>query len=142
VARVFSQADLDAIARAVEAAEGTTSGEIRVHLTQRCQGDALGQARQLFRSLAMERTRQRNGVLLFIALEDRKFAVFGDEGIHAQVGHGFWDSVRDVLQHELRAGHPGAGVIAAVGEIGRVLAQYFPHQRDDKDELPNTVSMQ
>jgi uncharacterized membrane protein len=47
-----------------------------------------------------------------------------------------------VLQHELRAGHPGAGVIAAVGEIGRVLAQYFPHQRDDKDELPNTVSMQ
>jgi uncharacterized membrane protein len=141
VERVFSEADLDVIAKAVGAAEHLTSGEIRVHLDQRCAGDALAQARGLFRSLGMDRTQHRNGVLLYLALEDRKFAVFGDEGIHGQVGHGFWDSVRDVLQRELRAGRPQAAVVAAVGEIGRVLGQYFPHRRDDTNELSDTVSI-
>lgn len=141
VERVFTTADLDAIAAAVASAERGTSGEIRVHFDQHAPGDALAQARQLFRSLGMERTQQRNGVLLYLALEDRKFAVFGDEGIHAQVGLGFWDSVRDVLQRELRAGRPGVAVVAAVEEIGRVLGQHFPSRPDDTNELSNTVSM-
>jgi uncharacterized membrane protein len=141
VERVFTPSDLDVIATAVASAEGGTSGEIRVHFDQRSPGDALAQARQLFRSLGMERTRQRNGVLLYLALEDRKFAVFGDEGIHAQVGPGFWDSVRDVLQRELRAGRPRVAIVAAVDEIGRVLAQYFPSRPDDTNELSDTVSV-
>ena len=140
VERVFTTADLDAIAAAVASAERGTSGEIRVHLDQHSAGDALAQARRLFRSLGMERTAQRNGVLLYLALEDRKFAVFGDEGIHAQVGPGFWDSVRDVLQRELRAGRPRGAVVLAVEEIGRVLGQYFPSRPDDRNELSDTVS--
>jgi uncharacterized membrane protein len=141
VERVFTTSDLDAIATAVASAERGTSGEIRVHFDQRSPGDALAQARRLFRSLGMERTQQRNGVLLYLALEDRKFAVFGDEGIHAEVGHGFWDSVRDVLQRELRADRPRVAVVAAVEEIGRVLGQYFPARPDDTNELSNTVSV-
>ena len=141
VERVFTAADLQAIAGAVSAAERGTSGEIRVHLDQRSPGDPLAQARGLFRSLGMERTRERNGVLLYLTLDDRKFAIFGDEGIHAQVGHGFWDSVRDVLQSELRAGRPGAALVAAVEEIGRVLARYFPSRPDDTNELSDTVSI-
>ncbi len=140
VRRFLSPDDLEAIATAVADAERRTSGEIRVHLEPRCVGDALAHGRQVFRALRMDRTRQRNGVLLYLAADDRKFAIVGDQGIHEQVGYGFWDSVRDVLQRELRAGRTRESVMAAVAEIGRVLATHFPRQTDDRNELSDTVS--
>ena len=140
VRRVFSHEDLDAIAAAVAAAERRTSGQIRVHLEQRCVGDPLAHARRVFQSLGIHRTRHRAGVLLCLAVDDRKFAIVGDDGIHAHVGYHFWDSVRDVLQQELRAGRLREGVIAAVAEIGRVLGSHFPDRPDDENELSDSVS--
>jgi uncharacterized membrane protein len=85
----------------------------------------------------MHRTRHRASVLLYLAVEDRKFAIVGDDGIHARVGYHLWDSVRDVLQRELRAGRMRDGVTAAVAEIGRALGEHFPPRPDDpKDPAP------
>lgn len=141
VLRHLSDADLDAIATAVAAGERLTSGQIRVHLEPRCGRDPMAQARLVFDRIGVARTRQRNGVLLYLALDDHRFVVLGDEGIHARVGHGFWDSVRDMLQAELRAGHTRDGIVAAVLEIGRVLATHFPDRPDDVNELSDSVSL-
>jgi uncharacterized membrane protein len=89
----------------------------------------------------MERTRHRNAVLLYLALGDRRFAVVGDEGIHARVGQGFWDTVRDGLQRDLRAGRMREGVTTAVAEIGSRLGAHFPDRPDDVNELSDAVSL-
>jgi uncharacterized membrane protein len=142
VRRIFTPDDLEAITAAVASAELLTSGQIRVHLERRSVGDPIAHAGRVFQRLGMDRTRHRNGVLLYVAVDDHKFAVVGDSGIHALVGHGFWDSVRDVLQREFRAGRMREGTIAAVAEIGRVLGDYFPNRPDDINELSDSVSTQ
>lgn len=126
VHRLLSSEDLEAVAAAVRAAEGRTAGQIRVHLERRCVGDPLAHARRVFHHLGLHRTPHRASVLLYLAVDDRKFATVGDDGIHARVGSRFWDSVRDVLQRELRTGRVREGLVAAVGEIGRVLGTHFP----------------
>jgi uncharacterized membrane protein YgcG len=141
VTRLLSDEDLDAIAAAVAAAERRTSAQVRVHLERRCVGDPIAHATHVFHRLGMHRTRHRNGVLLFLSLGDRKFAIVGDHAIHDRVGHGFWDSVRDVLQAELRAGRMREGITAAVAEIGRALGAHFPDRPDDTNELPDRVSL-
>jgi uncharacterized membrane protein len=141
VTRFLIDVDLDAIVAAVAAAERQTSGQIRVHLERRSVGDPIAHATHIFHRLGMHRTRHRNGVLLLLTPGDRKFALIGDRGIHDRVGHGFWDSVRDVLQEELRAGRTREGVIAAVAEIGRVLGAHFPDRPEDTNELPDRVSL-
>ncbi len=141
VRRHLSDEDLEAIARAVASAEQLTSGQVRVHLEDRCVGDPLAHASRTFRQIGMDRTRLRNGVLLYLALDDHRFAVLGDSGIHERVGAGFWDSVRDALQGELKAGRMRDGIVAAVLEIGRVLGQHFPDRPDDVNELTDSVSL-
>jgi uncharacterized membrane protein len=141
VRRHLSVDDLDAIARAVASAEQLTSGQVRVHLEERCVGDPLAQAGAAFQRIGMHRTRLRNSVLLYLALDDHRFAVLGDSAIHERVGAGFWDSVRDALRGELHAGRMRDGIVAAVLEIGRVLGQHFPNRPDDVDELSDSVSV-
>lgn len=143
VRRVFSEADLDAMTEAIRRAESRTSGEIRVHLERRVPrepGDAMARARQVFSALGMERTALRNGVLIYLALEDRKLAIVGDQGVHARVGDAYWAGVRDLMVEALRAGRAAEAVVSAVAEVGRVLAEHYPRGRDDVDELPDRPS--
>jgi len=147
VRRVFSDADLDAMTDAIRRAEARTSGEIRVHLERRVPRgprgaavDALARARQVFSALGMERTALRNGVLIYLALEDRKLAIVGDQGVHARVGDAYWVGVRDVMVEALRSGRAAKAVVSAVDEVGRVLAEHFPRSRDDANELPDRPS--
>jgi uncharacterized membrane protein len=140
VERHFAPADLEAIRAAVAAAERQTAAEIRVHLERRAVGDVLAHARRVFHALGMHRTRHRASVLLYLAVDDRKFAIVGDDGIHAQVGYRLWDSVRDVLQRELRAGRMRDGVTAAVAEIGRALGAHFPPRPDDPKDPAQAVT--
>ena len=145
VSSVFGDADLDAITAAVGRAESTTTAEIRVHLERSVPSgrEPLGRAQEVFRRLRMDRTRQRNGVLIYLALDDRKLAVVGDAGIHARVGDTYWNSVRDLMVSHLRARAPRDAVVNAVGDLGRVLAEHFPRPPgDDPDELANEVSLQ
>jgi uncharacterized membrane protein len=140
VRRRFSPDDLAAIAGAIAEAERQTSGEIRVHLERRAVGDAIAHARRAFHALGMHRTRDRNAVLVYLALDDRRFAIVGDAGVHVRVGSGFWDAARDALERDLRENRMRDGLIAAVGEIGRALGRHFPRHPDDRNELGDAVS--
>lgn len=145
---LFTDVDLDAIAAAVTAAEATTSAEIRVHLERRLPRDASGapedtleRARTVFVALGMRATAERSGVLLYLAIDDHRVAVVGDEGVHARVGAAFWEGVRDVMLERLRRGAARDAVIAAVADLGAVLRRFFPRRDGDTDELSDRVSL-
>jgi uncharacterized membrane protein len=140
---VFSERDLDDIAAAVARVESATTAEVRVHLERTVprSRDPLGRAQEVFRRLRMHETRHRNGVLVYLALEDRKLAIVGDAAVHAHVGDAYWESVRDLMVRHLRAEAPRDAVVHAVEDLGRVLAQLFPRAPgDDPNELSNDVS--
>ncbi len=140
--RLFSDEDFDAIARAITSAEAHTSGEIRVHLERRVPRgpggtprDALDRAREVFAHLGMHRTHERHGVLIYLAIEDRRLAIIGDEGIHARVGDDHWASVRDLMVEKLRSQRPCDAILSAVAETTRVLQEHFPRRPDGTNEL-------
>jgi uncharacterized membrane protein len=142
---LFSDDDLDAIGAAVTRAEARTSAELRVHLERNVPKgrEPLGRAQEVFRRLGMHKTRDRNGVLIYLAVDDHKLAVVGDAGIHARVGERYWEEVRDLMVGHLRAHEPRQAVIHAVDELGRVLAAHFPRRPgDDPNELADEVSTQ
>lgn len=147
--RFLGDEDFDAIARAITNAEARTSGEIRIHLERRVPrgrrgvvGDVLERARDVFWSLGMHRTRERSGVLIYLAIEDRRFAIVGDEGIHARVGETYWASVRDLMAEKLRSQRPCEAILSAISETVRVLREHFPPRPDDTDELSDQVSVE
>jgi uncharacterized membrane protein len=141
VRKFLSPADLHEVARAVGEAEDRTSGEIRVHLDARCPGDPLARAVELFERLGMTRTALRSGVLIYVAVEDRKLAVIGDAGVHQRVGAEYWDRLRAALVAHLREGRPRDGLVAAVREVGETLARHFPRAPDGRNELSDEVSL-
>ena len=118
VRKVFSERDLQDIAAAVDRVERAAAAEVRVHLEQRVHHrrgetpDALTRAQAVFHHLGMHKTRHRNGVLVYLALDDRKLAIVGDEAIHARVGDAYWERVRDLMTSRL----------SRLGERGRQLA--------------------
>jgi uncharacterized membrane protein len=145
--RLFSHADLDAIAAAVAAAERETSGEIRVHLERKLPRrpgeppDALGRARELLHALGITATAERSGVLIYLAVEDRALAIVGDAGVHARVGEAYWPRVRDGMIERLRGGAARDAVVHAVTDVGLVLRKFFPRRPDDRNELSDEVSL-
>lgn len=137
----LSDADLDAVAAAIAAAEATTSAEIRVHLDARCPGEPMPRAVAVFERLGMHQTAARHGVLVYVSVEDHKLAVLGDRGIHERVGQVYWDRlVQGVIAH-LRERRHRDGLVHAVAEVGAVLRRHFPRRPDDVNELPDRVSL-
>lgn len=146
--RLLRAEDFAAIERAVRAAESGTAGEIRVHLERRiARGrgetapDALARARDVFAALRMHETAARAGVLVYLAVEDRKVAIVGDEGIHAHVGESGWAAIRDEMVARLRGGAAAEAIVGAVERVGVVLARHFPRPPGDTNELSDQVSM-
>jgi uncharacterized membrane protein len=145
----LSEADFDAITRAIKTAEARTSAEIRVHLERRVPRrlwlgrapEVMTRAQHVFRRLGMHRTAERHGVLIYLAVEDRRFAVVGDEGIHGRVGDPHWHRVRDLMVEKLRSSAPREAIERAVEELGRALAEHYPRRPDDKNELSDEVSV-
>jgi uncharacterized membrane protein len=128
------------ILEAIRAAERATSGEIRVHVESRCPGDPMDAARERFLRLGMAHTAARNGVLFYLATQDGRFAVFGDEGIHQQVGDAFWQELRDRMSERFRRNEFALGLAEAIGAVGTHLATNFPRAAEDRNELPDTIS--
>lgn len=128
------------IEAAIERAEKQTSGEIHVHVASHSREDVRESAVMAFETLGMAETKQRNGVLLFFATEDRKFAVIGDKGINDIVGQGFWDDVVSVISKGFAAGTPIDAICEAIDLCGTKLRDNFPPDEKDDDELPNEVS--
>lgn len=129
------------VAEAIAAAEGITSGEIRVFVTERDLGhdDVLTRAKARFEKLGMTQTRERNAVLLYFAPVAQKFAIIGDRGIHEKCGQPFWEEVAAEMHTLLHENHFTEAVVGAVKKVGEVLARHFPRRPDDQNELPNVV---
>ncbi len=138
----FESLDRAAIVEAIRRAEEKGFGEIRVHLHHGRTEDALAEARRAFAKLGMDRTVQRTGCLIFIAPEERAFAVVGDTGIHDKVGDGFWLEARDRAGALFSEGKFTEGIVAAVELVGEALARHFPKAKGEADanELPDEVS--
>ena len=128
------------IADAITAAERHTTGEICVHVTPRCRGKVMKRATRTFNRLHLYTTKRRNAVLIFVAYEDRKFAILGDTGINDAVPEGFWDGEVEELGTYLKAGRPVDGICAIIARLGDRLSEYFPGERDDENELSNEVT--
>ena len=128
------------IADAITDAERHTTGEICVHVTPRCRGNVVKRATRTFNRLHLYTTKRRNAVLIFVAYEDRKFAILGDTAINEAVPAGYWDGEVEELGRFLTAGRPVDGICEVVGRIGESLSQYFPGERDDENELSNEVT--
>jgi len=137
---ILSGTDERRVIEAIRAAESRTSGEIRVHLERRCGGHPMDAALRWFTRLGMQQTRERNGVLFYVAVDERVFAVVGDRGIHDKVGEGFWNALRDDLQAAFAAGHHADGLVRAIEIAGERLEQHFPRSADDRNELTDEVS--
>ena len=141
VREFLSEDDLAAVTRAVTEAEGHTSAEVRVHLDYSCEGDALPKAIKVFERLGMHKTAARNGALVYISVTDRKLALIGDRGIHERVGEAYWQGLVDAVRGRMRQQQSRDGLIHAIAEVGRTLGRHFPRRPDDRDELPDDVSV-
>lgn len=128
------------IVEAIRIAEGNTSGEIRVHIEQQCDSDVYEHALEVFHYLKMDNTIQRNGVLIYVAVDNKSFVIFGDQGINNIVGADFWNSTRDKIAAQFKSGNFKQGLIDGIKEAGTALSQHFPWDHDDKNELDNTIS--
>lgn len=133
------QDELDII-EAIKTAELNTSGEIRIHIEGKANKDAYERALEVFNSLKMYNTQQRNGVLLYVATEDHKFVIYGDEGINNAVADDFWDCTRDIMAEHFKKRAFKEGIIAGVLNAGEQLKVHFPWQIDDTNELSNEIS--
>jgi uncharacterized membrane protein len=140
-ATFFDEDDRRRIQAAIAAAEDRTSGEIRVHLEPRTPGDPLSAARTVFDAIGMSKTRARTGVLIYISVSDRQVAILGDEGIHRVVPEGYWDDLLARLRERFREDRCAEGVVEAAEAIGEKLHRHFPVQPEDRNELPDEISM-
>lgn len=136
----FSQEDKQKILDAIKVAEKDTSGEIRVHLENHCKEEALDRAAYLFEKLEMHKTKQRNGVLFYLAVKDRKFAILGDAGINAVTAANFWDEIKGVILEKFRNDNFLEGITEGVLMAGDALKSHFPYQKTDINELSDEIS--
>lgn len=136
----LSLLDHERIVAAIAVAEQTTSGEIRVFVQRGfISGDALLAAERKFQELGMQRTAERNAILIFVAPRAQKFAVVGDEGVHAKCGVEFWQQLVAAMRAHFTKAEFTEALTEAIGEAGRLLARNFPRQSGDRDELSNQV---
>lgn len=136
----LSAAQEQEIVSAILEAENNTSGEIRVHIEATCATDHFLRAQHLFHQLKMDNTRERNGVLLYVAVKDHKFVILGDKGIDRVVPEGFWNSTRDIIQEHFRQGRFKQGIVEGIIEAGKELKVHFPWKSDDTNELSDEIS--
>lgn len=129
------------ILNAIHAAEKLTSGEIRVHLEAKCPGDSLERAKEVFQQLKMHETQLHNGALVYMAISDRKLAVFGDQGINEVVANDYWENVKEEMLKHFKDGAFAEGLCLGIGLIGEKLKEHFPYREDDINELPDDISI-
>ncbi len=136
----FNDEEQQRIREAVERAEKHTSGEIRVCVEKNCSEDVLDRAANYFTKLDMHKTKARNGVLIYVATEDHKFAIIGDGGINKVVPDDFWDNAKLQMLEHFKQGNLIEGIATGVTMAGEQLKKYFPYDIDDTNELSDDVS--
>ena len=136
----LTKAEEQEIVDAIVIAEKNTSGEIRVHIEEHTEKSPLERAQEVFFELKMDETQDRNGVLFYICVSDKKFAIIGDKGINEAVEADFWDCTKDVVIANFKEGNYKKGLVEGILRAGERLKQYFPYQSDDTNELSNEIS--
>lgn len=136
---LFTSEEQEQIANTIADAEKATSGEIRIAVEKHCHGSTFERAIEYFAKLDMDKTAQRNGVLIYLASEDHKFAIIGDKGINNVVPEDFWETTQVAMKAHFSSGNLAEGIIAGVALAGEKLALFFPHQSGDVNELPNDI---
>jgi uncharacterized membrane protein len=136
----LSKADEQEIVQAIVEAEKNTSGEIRVHIEEHSEKSPLDRAQEVFFELNMNETQDRNGVLFYICVSDKKFAIIGDKGINDAVESDFWDGTKDIVIANFKEGNFKKGLVEGILKAGQRLKHYFPYQSDDTNELSNEIS--
>ena len=140
VEEFLSKEEEQEIISAIVTAEKNTSGEIRVHLEASADKDHSERALEVFHLLEMNATKDANGVLIYVAVNDKKFVIYGDKGINDVVPKDFWDNTKDVIQSHFKKGNFKQGLIDGILSSGQELKLHFPYQQDDVDELSNEIS--
>jgi len=136
----FTKEQQAQILASIKEAENETSGEIRIHIETSVTSDVLDRAAWVFKKLGMYKTAERNGVLFYLAVSDRKYAIIGDAGINAKVPVGFWDGISDLLKKNFQEGKFTEGLSEGILQAGRQLKTHFPYQKNDNNELPDDIS--
>ena len=129
-----------AVVNAIGMAEKETSGEIRVHIEKTTSIDAFDRALEVFHLLEMEKTHLKNGVLIYVAIQDKSFVICGDEGINDLVENDFWDTTKEVMVAHFKNGNFIQGLIDGITKAGEQLKRYFPYEEGDTNELSNEIS--
>lgn len=128
------------IIEAIRKAEQNTSGEIRVHLERTSKADSFDRALEVFHLLKMDNTKLMNGVLIYVAVDDKNFVIYGDKGINDVVPNNFWDSTKDIMVSHFKKGNYAQGLIEGVLKAGEQLEKHFPWEHMDRNELPDQIS--
>lgn len=128
------------IVLAIRQAERNTSGEIRVHIEKTSHTSHYNRTLEVFRMLKMFNTKQQNAVLIYVAVEDHKFVIYGDRGIDAVVPKNFWDATKEIMQKHFKKGNFKQGIVEGVLKTGQELKVHFPWNQGDSNELSNEVS--
>jgi uncharacterized membrane protein len=137
----LSEQEEQEVIDAIRTAEKNTSGEIRVHIEATSKIDPYKRALELFNFLKMNNTKEENAVLIYVAVNDKKFVIYGDKGIDAVVPGDFWNTTKDLMQSHFKEGHYKQGIIEGVLKAGHELKVHFPFQIDtDENELSNEIS--
>ena len=136
----FTKEQEKSITDAIKEAELNTSGEIRLHIETDCKEDVLDRAAFLFEKLEMHKTDLRNGVLFYLSLNDRKFAILGDAGINAVTPENFWEEIKETVISHFKKEQFAEGLSTGIKMAGEALKQHFPHQKDDVNELSDEIS--
>lgn len=138
----FELSDLDKsnIEESIKKFESLTSGEIRVHFDVECEGNPMDRAIEIFNKLNLFETKQRNAILFYFSINDKKMAIIGDKGINELVPLNFWDESRDLMIHSFKENKIIEGVIAGILKAGEALAKYFPSMENDDNEIDNEVT--
>ena len=136
----LTQKEEQEIIEAIRVAEKNTSGEIRIHIENQNSGNSETRAMELFHYLKMDNTKLQNAVLIYVAIDNKVFSIYGDKGINGVVGLDFWDSIKDIIASHFIKGQFKQGLIDGVLKVGEQLEAHFPWHNHDIDELPNEIS--
>ena len=137
----FTQDQKLAITKAITQSELQTSGEIRLHIDSNCEVNVLDSATLIFRKLKMHKTELRNGVLFYLAVTDKKFAILGDKGINEKVPENFWDNIKELMLDYFKKQQFTEGLCKGIEMAGEKLKTHFPLQSNDTNELTNEISI-
>lgn len=137
---IFNEEEEQRIRQAIEGAEKSTSGEVRICIEKKCSDDVLDRAAKYFYQLNMDKTKLRNGVLIYLATVDRKFAIIGDAGINQAVPKNFWDETKEQMLEQFKYGNLVEGMVLGITKAGEQLQKYFPYLDNDSNELSDDIA--